>query len=108
MSTKQEREAVQRRDREDVRREAQRAEEGGLLEDVVADRVMSALGRPGDFLRVAARRVSGGCYRVNVFTGPHAASARVAHSYFVEADGDGRVLACSPPLSRLYGAAQTA
>jgi hypothetical protein len=104
MSTKNERDEALRQAQEEARREARRVEEAGLLEDVVADAVMSALGRPADFLRAAARQVTADRYRVNVFAGPHAGSARVAHSYFVTADGDGKVLASSPPVRRLYPA----
>jgi hypothetical protein len=97
-----------REDQEDANREAKRLDEAGLLEDVVADGVMSALGRPSDFLRAAARQVWVDHYRVNVFAGPHSGSARVAHSFFVTADGDGRILTCAPPLARGYGPATPA
>src|SRR5262249_36588506 len=103
MSAKQEREERKRQDDEEDRREAKRLREVGLLEDGVADRVVSARGRPADFLRAAARQITGDSYRVNVFAGPHAGSARVAHSFFVTADEGGRILSCSPPLEREYG-----
>jgi hypothetical protein len=103
MSSKQEREELKRQDEEEARQEAKRLQAVGLLEGVVADRVMAALGRPADFLRAAARQVSGDFYRVNVYAGPHAGSARVAHSFFVTADEGGRILSCNPPLEREYG-----
>src|SRR4051794_33217805 len=103
MTTKQDREEVKRQDDEQDRQEAKGQREVGLLEEAVAGGVMSALGRPADYLRVAARQVTAGSYRVNVFAGAHAGSARVAHSFFVAADGGGRILACSPPLGREYG-----
>jgi hypothetical protein len=102
MTTKQDRADRRREDEAEARRDGWTADEGGLLEAVVADGVMSALGRPPDFLRASARLVCAGRYRVNVFTGLHAGSARVSHSYFVEADGNGKVLASSPPLARAY------
>jgi hypothetical protein len=105
MNTKESRDESKRLAKEEGRREAKRLEEAGLLEGVVVDGVMSALGRPSDFLRATARQVAGDSYRVNVFAGPHAGSARVAHSFFVTADGDGRILACSPPLAREYAPA---
>jgi hypothetical protein len=46
--------------------------------------------------------VGAGRYRVNVFVGADAASARVAHSFFVEADGNGKILSSSPAVARLY------
>jgi hypothetical protein len=103
MSSKQEREEQRRQDEAQDRQETKRLQAVGLLEDVVADRVMAALGRPADFLRAAARQITGDSYRVNVYAGPHAGSARVAHSFFVTADEGGRILSCSPPLEREYG-----
>ena len=82
------------REQESERREA------GLLEAVVGDNVLSALGRPAGLHRVQVRRVWRDNYRVNVFVGPDAASFKVAHSYFLRADGNGKILACCPPLTR--------
>jgi hypothetical protein len=70
----------------------------------IAQSVMRALGRPAEFLRVTVRTVSEGTFRVNVMTGPDLATARIAHSFFVTADGDGNLLASSPPLTRVYPA----
>jgi hypothetical protein len=84
------------RDQESERQEA------GLLEAVVGDNVLSALGRPAGLHRVQVRRVWGDNYRANVFVGPDAVSFKVAHSYFLRADGDGKILACCPPLRREY------
>jgi hypothetical protein len=39
---------------------------------------------------------------VNVLIGPDAASAKITHSYFVEAGDDGTIISSSPPLVRLY------
>jgi hypothetical protein len=103
MSSKQARDERRRQSEEEDRQEARRRKEVGLLEEVVADGVMSALGRPADFLRAAARQVTADFYRVNVFVGPHPGSARVAHSFFVTADGAGRILSCTPALEREYG-----
>jgi hypothetical protein len=74
----------------------------GLLEAVVGDNVLSALGRPAGLYRVQVTRVWGDNYRVNVFVGPDAASFTVAHSYFLSADGDGKILACCPPIASAY------
>lgn len=76
--------------------------EAGLLEAVVRDNVLSDLGRPTGLLRVQVSPVGGGQFRVNVFVGPDAASARVAHSYFVKADGNGKILTSCPAVARLY------
>ncbi len=83
-------------------RAEQSTREGGLVEAVVRDNVMFDLGRPDDLLRVQVAAVGPGRFRVNVFVGDNAASAKVAHSYFVEADGDGKILFSSPAVARLY------
>jgi hypothetical protein len=64
--------------------------------------VVVALGQPDDFLQVQVRGLWGGHYRVNVLVGANAASARVAHSFFLTADGGGNVLTSTPALARLY------
>ncbi|MGL4554133.1 MAG: hypothetical protein ACRC33_23465 [Gemmataceae bacterium] len=102
MATKKERDDGKRQDTEEVAREGKRQDTTGRLEGLVADGVMSALGRPAEFLRADARQVWGDSYRVNIFVGPHAGSARVLHSFFIKADGDGRILNATPPLAREY------
>lgn len=67
--------------------------------------ILRILGQPGGLHRVQVRYLWEGHYRVNVFVGPDAATARVAHSYFLTADGGGNIVASSPPITRLYGPA---
>ena len=102
MSRTQERADRQREDREAAQRDAKRLEECGRLEGVVAAGVMRALGQPANFLRVSARLISPNTYRVNVFIGPHVASAKVAHSFFVAADNEGKLLSSNPPVKKMY------
>ena len=83
-------------------RTEQEGQEAGLLEAVVRDKVMSDLGSPPGPHRVRVKCLWAGRYRVNVFVGGDAASLKVAHSYFLEADGDGKVLACTPAVTRAY------
>ncbi len=64
--------------------------------------VIAALGRPADFLRATVRPVSGHHYRVNVVTGPDATSARIAHSFFVTADENGKVIGSTPAIQKCY------
>ena len=71
--------------------------EAGIVRDV-----LSQLGRPGELHRVQVKPVFGGKYRVNVYVRADAASYRVAHSYFLEADDEGKVLASSPAITRTY------
>ncbi len=77
-------------------------DEVGLLEAVVGDNVLEALGRPTGPHRVQVRKVWGDNYRVNVFVGPNSASFTVAHSFFLSADGDGKILTCCPPIVRAF------
>jgi hypothetical protein len=51
---------------------------------------------------VQVRSLWGDHYRVNVFVGPDPAMAKVAHSYFLVADGDGNILASTPTITRQY------
>jgi hypothetical protein len=102
MSTKQERAEQQQADPEEARRDDRQKEASGLRGAVVLKGVMLGLGRPADLVRAEARPLWDNHYRVNVFVGPHAASARVAHSFFVAADSDGNILASTPPVTRAY------
>ena len=102
MSTKQELDEAKRARQSRIEQEKQ---EHGLLEAVIRDSVLSGLGRPDGPHRVQVTRVWGGRYRVNVFLGSDVASFRVAHSYFLEADGDGRILSSSPAITRVFGPA---
>ena len=72
------------------------------VESVVAEGVLGRLGEPGGLHRVQVKPVYGDKYRVNVYVRADSASYRVAHSYLVSADGDGRVLASSPAITRSY------
>jgi len=64
--------------------------------------VLRVLGQPGDLLRVQVQRLWEDRYRVNILVGPDAASARVAHSFFLEADGDGAIRASTPNITKKY------
>src|SRR5262245_46217821 len=72
------------------------------LTTLIANHVMRTLGQPGDLHSVQVRRLWENRYRVNVFVGPNAASAKVAHSYFLIADDGGNILASTPNLRRTY------
>ena len=41
-------------------------------------------------------------YRVNVFVGGDAATVKVAHSFFLKADRDGKILSSSPAITKKY------
>lgn len=76
--------------------------ESELLEAVVRDNVMFDLGCPTGLHHVQVRCLWGDHYRVNVYVGEDAASAIVAHSYFLKADGNGKILTASPVITRVY------
>ena len=71
---------------------------------LVSEQVIHALGKPTDLLVVKVRPLWGSRYRVNVFVGPDTASARVANSFFLEADNDGKIIASTPPITRQFAA----
>lgn len=72
------------------------------LNALVGEQVLHALGEPEGLLNVQVRPLWEGHYRVNVFVGADATSARVAHSYFVVADGEGNVLKTTPLIRLQY------
>ena len=72
------------------------------LSGLIGGRVLGLLGEPAGLHRVQVRALWEGHYRVNVLVGGNAASATVAHSYFLEADGEGNVVTATPALARRY------
>ena len=77
-------------------------QECGRLEVIVRNGVLSGLGRPRGLCHVQVRCLWDGRYRVNVLVGADVVSATVAHSYFLETDGAGKILSSSPPITRVY------
>jgi hypothetical protein len=71
----------------------------------IGQHVMQTLGQPGDLQGVQVRRLWKDHFRVNIFVGLDAASAKVAHSYFLVSDNDGNILAATPTITRKYGVA---
>jgi hypothetical protein len=63
---------------------------------------MSTLGQPADLHGAQVRLLWKDHYRVNVLVGADAVSAKVAHSYFLVADGDGNIIASTPKITREY------
>ena len=66
------------------------------VDDHIGEQVVRSLGTPDDLLKVQVRRVGTDRYRVNVFVGKDFTSGRVANSYFLTADGEGKILTSSP------------
>ena len=69
---------------------------------VIGKHVMHRLGQPHDLFGIQVRPLWEAFYRVNILVGPDAASAKVAQSFFLEADGDGNILVTTPEITRLY------
>ena len=72
------------------------------LDALIGEQVIHTLGAPGDLLRVQVRQLWKNHYRVNIFIGPDAASARIANSYFLQADGDGNIVESTPKITKRY------
>ncbi len=90
----------------------QRDQHGGMgrqkqetLNALIGEQVIQTLGRPATLLKVSVRPLWQAFYRVNIFVGADDVSARVAHSFFLEADGDGNIIASTPAVRKLYGRA---
>jgi hypothetical protein len=73
------------------------------LSGLIGGRVLRLLGEPAGLHAVQVRGLWQGHYRVNVLVGPDAASAKIAHSYFLVADPEGAILASTPEITRRYG-----
>jgi uncharacterized membrane protein len=84
----------QHKDAERHMREAQNA--------LIEEQVVHTLGKPDGLHELQVRRLWEDHYRVNVFIGTDGVSAKIANSYFVQADSDGNILRSSPKITKLY------
>jgi len=80
-------------------REVER-QERDKLSTLIGGQVIQALGRPPDMQRLQVRRLWETYYRINVFVGEDIASAKVAKSYFVRTNPDGRILESNPKITK--------
>jgi hypothetical protein len=80
----------------------QEKQERRQLSAVIAKHVIHNLGQPGGLHAVQVRWLWENRYRVNVFIGHDVASARIANSYFLVADGDGNILESTPQITKQY------
>jgi hypothetical protein len=69
---------------------------------LIGEQVIHSLGQPGDLVRVQVRPLWGNHYRVNVLTGADAVSVKIAHSYFLQADGEGKIVTSKPGITKTY------
>jgi hypothetical protein len=68
----------------------------------VGKQVMQTLGRPDGLRELQVRGLWSDHFRVNVFVGADATSARIANSYFVKTDSEGKIVLSSPSITKLY------
>jgi hypothetical protein len=72
------------------------------MNDFIAKQVIQSLGSPADLLKVQVRPLGKDRYRVNVFVGKYGVASRIANSFFLKADDEGKILTSSPTIARLY------
>lgn len=82
---------------------AKEGQEQAGLSALIVEWVLHTLGEPADLYAVQVRPLWDDRFRVNVLVGPNAASARVAHSYFVVASRDGDIVTSTPEIKKRYG-----
>ena len=87
---------------ENVQQAAQNKQTHGQWSVLIGKQVLDALGQPGGLVKTQVRPLWQDHFRVNVFVGVDAASAKVAHSYFLVVDGDGTIIASTPKITRQY------
>jgi hypothetical protein len=87
----------------------QREQDGDLeqhksetLQALVEEQVIHRIGKPLGLRNVQVRRLWENRYRVNVFIGEYAVSAKIANSYFVTADSDGNIVDSNPEMTKLF------
>jgi hypothetical protein len=91
--------AKQKQDKEHADGERQKRQQ---VDAIIGQHVIHTLGQPGGLRGIQVRELWKDHYRVNVLVGADAVSTTVAHSYFLVADGDGKIIASTPMISRVY------
>jgi hypothetical protein len=69
---------------------------------LITKNLLRSLGQPANLVRVQVRTLWGDYFRVNVLVGPDQASVKIAHSFFVRADGVGNILSSTPMITKQY------
>jgi len=72
------------------------------LSAVIGEQVLHILGQPALLHRVQVRHLWDDHFRVNVLVGADAASAKVAHSYFLMVGDHGNILTSAPKITKVY------
>jgi hypothetical protein len=71
-----------------------------IPDKAIREGVLRSLGLTAGQVVVVVRGLWPGRYRVNVLTGPDAATVRMTHSFFVVADDEGAILSSTPEMTR--------
>lgn len=74
--------------------------ESSKVFDKITTQVLASLGEPEHLRGVNVRRLWGQHFRVNVYVGRDPTTVTVAHSYFIVADVDGRIVSSDPTITR--------
>ncbi len=90
---------TQKQEKQNMDQEKQRTRQ---LDTVIGKQVIETLGQPDDLHKVLVRRLWENHYRVNVFVGADEYSNKIAHSYFLVADSDGKIVSATPKITRKY------
>jgi hypothetical protein len=72
------------------------------VNDLISEQVIHCLGSPVDLLDVRVFRLWQDHYRVNVLVGKDVATRRVADSFFLVTDDDGKIISSAPAITRHY------
>lgn len=72
------------------------------LNDHIKKQVIHALGTPCDLQQVQVRKVWDDHYRVNIIVGMSVGSVKIANSFFLQTDRDGRLIASTPKITKEY------
>ena len=72
------------------------------FDTLIKEQILHTLGKPGDLLAVQVRLLWARYYRVNIFVGKGMDSARIAKSYFLTTDSDGKIIESTPKIAKAY------
>jgi hypothetical protein len=72
------------------------------VNDLISEQVVHRLGSPIDLLDVRVCPLWADHYRVNVLVGEEFVSRRVADSFFLVTDEEGKIVSSSPAIARMY------
>lgn len=87
---------------QEKQQKAEAKQDRELVKAVISKQVFSSLGQPDNLQSLQVRHLWTDHFRVNIFIGADAASAQLAHSYFLNVNSDGNILSSEPVIKRVY------